>query len=105
MPGRQEGFGLVYAEAMAAGLPCVASTLDAAGEVVLDQETGLLIDPSDEDAMVAALVRLLKDDDQRQRLGSNGKRRFEENFTEEAFHERISEIISQAIGAGLRRRW
>ena len=50
MPSRQEGFGLVYAEAMAAGLPCVASTFDASSEVVLDGRTGLVVDPSDKSA-------------------------------------------------------
>jgi asparagine synthase (glutamine-hydrolysing) len=97
MPSRQEGFGLVYAEAMAAGLPCVASTCDAAGEVVLDGKTGLLVDPSDQDALAGSLLRLLQDDDYRQRLGSQGRKRFEEHFTEEKFFERARYLIRDAI--------
>lgn len=70
MPSVQEGFGLVYAEAMAAGLPCVASTCDAASEVVLDGETGLLVDPADHDALASSLLKLLQDEEYRQRLGA-----------------------------------
>jgi asparagine synthase (glutamine-hydrolysing) len=97
MPSIQEGFGLVYAEAMAAGLPCVASNCDAAGEVVLDGETGLLVDPSDHDALAGSLLKLLQDDEYRQRLGSQGRKRFEEHFTEEKFHERAWNLINEAI--------
>ncbi len=96
MPSRQEGFGLVYAEAMAAGLPCVASTCDAASEVVLDGETGLLVDPPDQDALVGSLVRLLHDDEYRRRLGTQGRRRFEEHFTEHHFHDRIWRLVDEA---------
>jgi phosphatidylinositol alpha-1,6-mannosyltransferase len=99
MPSRQEGFGLVYAEAMAAGLPCVASTCDAASEVVLDGETGLLVDPSDQHALVCSLLRLLQDDQYRQRLGLQGRKRFEEHFTEEQFHQRAWALIEGAIAA------
>jgi len=47
MPGRGEGFGIVYLEAMACGIPVVASKADASREAVLDGQLGLLADPSD----------------------------------------------------------
>ena len=47
MPGRGEGFGIVYLEAMACGVPVVASSLDASREAVLDGELGEVVDPSD----------------------------------------------------------
>jgi phosphatidylinositol alpha-1,6-mannosyltransferase len=100
MPSRQEGFGLVYLEAMAAGLPCLASTCDAASEVVVDGETGLLVDPSDQVALVAALVRLLGNHELREKLGCQGRKRFEECFTEERFHERMWELVERALQAG-----
>jgi glycosyltransferase involved in cell wall biosynthesis len=96
MPSRQEGFGLVYLEAMAAGLPCLASTCDAASEVVVDGETGLLVDPADQPAIVNALTRILRDPDLRKKLGCQGRKRFEENFTEERFHQRMWNIIEQS---------
>ena len=47
MPSRQEGFGLVYAEAMWHGLPCVGSTADAAAEVIRDGVTGVHVTYAD----------------------------------------------------------
>ncbi len=99
MPSRQEGFGLVYLEAMAAGLPCLASTCDAAREVVIDGETGLLVDPADQSAIVNALTRILRDQELRKKLGCQGRKRFEENFTEERFHQRMWKLISEAVSA------
>ena len=49
MPSRNEGFGLVYIEAMSHGVPCIASTEDAAGEVIDDGRTGFLVVPDDRD--------------------------------------------------------
>jgi len=97
MPSRQEGFGLVYLEAMAAGLPCVASPWDAAGEVVLDGQTGVLVDPSDQDALVRALTTLLSDEDLRKRLGRQGRKRFEAQFTEACFHQRFWALLEEVI--------
>jgi phosphatidylinositol alpha-1,6-mannosyltransferase len=68
MPSRQEGFGLVYAEAMWHGVPCIASTADAGGMVVRHEETGLLVPYGDVPALVAALERLLGDTALRTRM-------------------------------------
>src|SRR5690606_21951926 len=72
MPSRREGFGLVYLEAMAAGLPCVASPHDAAAEVVVDGTTGFLVAPDDRDGLASAIVRLLVDEERRRRMGGGG---------------------------------
>ncbi len=61
MPSRQEGFGLVYAEAMWHGLPCIGSTSDAAGEVIVDGETGLLVPYGNAEAIANAAGGLLGD--------------------------------------------
>ncbi|WP_158666527.1 glycosyltransferase family 4 protein [Salinibacter altiplanensis] len=47
MPGRGEGFGIVYLEAMACGVPVVASTADASREAVRDGQLGVVVDPDD----------------------------------------------------------
>jgi phosphatidyl-myo-inositol dimannoside synthase len=47
MPGRGEGFGIVYLEALACGIPVVASSADASQEAVLDGELGAVVDPDD----------------------------------------------------------
>src|SRR5262249_40520269 len=55
LPTVQEGFGLVFAEAMAAGLPVVACRAAAVPEIVEDRRTGLLVDPRRPDQLAAAL--------------------------------------------------
>lgn len=74
LPSLQEGFGIVFLEAMAAGLPIVAGRAGAVPEVVPDGEVGCLVPPRDVDALAIALVRLLRDSDRRRSLGRHGRR-------------------------------
>lgn len=97
MPSRGEGFGIVYLEAMRAGLPCVASTEDGAGDVVVDGETGILLSPDDRGAIVAALGSLLRDEERARRLGAAGRRRYEREFTYEAFRRRLGATLGAAF--------
>jgi glycosyltransferase involved in cell wall biosynthesis len=75
LPSVQEGFGLVLAEAMAAGLPVVACRAGAVPEVVADRRSGLLVAPGRPDELAAALETLLKDAGLREKLGQEGRRR------------------------------
>lgn len=75
LPSRQEGFGIVFLEAMAAGLPVVAAEAGAVPEVVRDGREALLVPPGDADALAAALIRLLRDGALRRRLGESGRER------------------------------
>lgn len=68
-----EGFGLVYLDAAAHGLPVVAHRVGGVPEAVLDGETGLLVAPGDRAALTAALARLIADPDLRGRLGAAGR--------------------------------
>jgi glycosyltransferase involved in cell wall biosynthesis len=77
LPTVQEGFGLVFAEAMAAGLPVVACRAAAVPEVVEDGRTGLLVEPRCPEGLAAALERILVDDRLRAALGAAGPRRVE----------------------------
>ncbi|MFN2633941.1 MAG: glycosyltransferase, partial [Thermoanaerobaculia bacterium] len=72
---RQEGFGIVFLEAMAASLPIVAARAAAVPELVVDGESGILVPPGDPEALAAALGRLLRDPAERRRLGDRGRRR------------------------------
>jgi len=80
MPSQQEGFGIVYAEAMWWGLPCIGTTADAAGQVIVAGETGELVPYRDVAALGRVLVRLLSDRDQATRMGEAGRRRAREHF-------------------------
>ncbi len=67
-----EGFGLVYLEAGAHGLPVVAHAIGGVPEAVLHDKTGLLVAPDDPTALTAAFARLLDDPALRRRLGAAG---------------------------------
>ncbi len=75
-----EGLGLVFLEAMAAGLPVVATRVSAVPEVVVDGETGLLVPPANEEELSAALLRLAGDAGLRARMGAAGRERVAAEF-------------------------
>lgn len=93
LPSRGEGFGLVYLEAMRAGLACLGGTGDAARDVIVDGETGVLVDPANRVALASAIVRLLATSEMRSKYGAAGRRRFEEEFTFERYCERLRAIL------------
>ena len=74
-PRRVEGFGLVYLEAAAQGVPAIASRIGAIPEVVVDGETGLVIEPADLAALEAGIKRLFEDRALLGRLGENARAR------------------------------
>ncbi len=79
---RTEAFGMVLLEAMAQGKACIATAVPGTGMawVVKHEETGLIVPPEDIGALTAAISRLAADRQLVQRLGAQGKIRFEENF-------------------------
>lgn len=72
--GRFEGFGLVYLEASAAGLPVIGTLGCGAEDAIRDGETGMLIAQDDHHALAGAAIRLLKDAALRARMGEAGRR-------------------------------
>ena len=93
MPGRGEGFGLVYIEAMRFSLPVIASVHDAAPEVNVDGETGYNVNLDFPEELPQRLIYLLANPDVALRLGENGLRRWQMNFTYSAFKGRFSPIL------------
>jgi phosphatidylinositol alpha-1,6-mannosyltransferase len=93
MPASAEGFGLVYLDAMSHRLPVIASTADAAREIVVDGETGFLIAPNDRAALADRLVKLLEDEPLRRRFGDAGYIRWRTQFSYARFQARLEEIL------------
>jgi glycosyltransferase involved in cell wall biosynthesis len=73
LPTEQEGFGIVFLEAMASSLPIIATRVAAVPEVVEDGVTALLVDPGDEAALAQTLEKLLRDPVLRTSLGNAGR--------------------------------
>ncbi|MEX2571422.1 MAG: glycosyltransferase family 4 protein [Gemmatimonadota bacterium] len=73
MPSRFEGFGMVAAEAMAAGVPLVATSAGSLPEVVNPPEGGVLVPPGDAEALAEAVAELLRDGRARRRLSQSAR--------------------------------
>jgi glycosyltransferase involved in cell wall biosynthesis len=82
-PSLFEGLCLAVIEAQAAGVPVVATAVGGIKETVVDGETGLLVPPRDQEALAAAIRRLLADPAQAGRLAGEAKRRAFERYSEE----------------------
>jgi len=90
----QEGFGIVFLEAAAAGVPQLAGRSGGAHEAVEHDVTGLVLDdPDDPDAAADALHRLLDDPDRRASMAAAGRRRAEEEFDYDVLAERLRVAI------------
>ncbi len=92
MPSLWEGFGLAAAEAMAAGLPVVATRVPGLKDVIEDRRTGILVEPGHAGALGEAIGRLLDDAELRRCMGSAGRRRIEELFSLEQMIKNYTEL-------------
>ncbi len=92
---RRETFGLSILEAMAAGIPVVATAVGGVPEVVRDGETGVLVPSGDCDAMARAIVALLRDDRRRRQLAQAGQRDARERFSPELHVPRTEAILAR----------
>jgi len=97
-PSRWEGFGLVFLEAMALGVPVISTRVSAIPEVIADGETGWLVPPDDPTAIAGALRAALSDPDGRCRRGEAGRARLEAQFTVDAMVERTLAVYREVVG-------
>ncbi|MFM7296074.1 MAG: glycosyltransferase family 4 protein [Planctomycetota bacterium] len=95
-----EGLGLVFLEAMATGLPVLATRVSAVPEVVAEGSTGLLVPPSDVEALAAGMLRLANDASLRSALGSAGRERVRRNFALERMIEETLRVYADLHPSG-----
>lgn len=91
MPGRGEGFGIVYLEALACGVPVVASAADASGEVVEGVPGAFVVDPARPDELVAAV---------REALAREGAVTCPERYAYPAFERAVHRLLDGAAAPG-----
>jgi len=97
LPAAREGFGLVVAEAMACGLPIVASNTSALPELVHDGRGGILCPLDDPGAFAAAIVRLTADPALRRAMGEYNRARIESEYTLERMVRAYRELFTEVL--------
>jgi glycosyltransferase involved in cell wall biosynthesis len=103
-PSRVDAFPTALLEAMAAGVPVVATPVGGIPEIVVPEETGLLTSRSpDAPELAAALGRLLRDDGLRATLAKGSRERFEAEFTAVRWAERLRALYDMVLSYGGRR--
>jgi glycosyltransferase involved in cell wall biosynthesis len=97
LPSLWEPFGMVLLEAMANGVPVVATDVDGVADVVVHNETGLLVPPADPRALAEAIVRLLSSPRLGQAMGKRGRERCSRVFSIEKMTQRFAAVYAAAL--------
>jgi glycosyltransferase involved in cell wall biosynthesis len=92
-----EGIPLTLIEAMATGLPCVATRVGGVPEVVIDRHTGLLAEVSNPESVAVALQALAAAPATREHMGQNGLARAKQQFDHEQMHSRYRQIYQEML--------
>ena len=98
LPTLGEGFGLVLLEAMAHRLPVVSTSTMSIPEIVVEGETGLLVQPRDSEGLSEAMGRLMKEREVAKKMGEAGFERLKEVFTIPEMVRKTEEIYAEVLG-------
>jgi glycosyltransferase involved in cell wall biosynthesis len=93
-----EGIPLAMIEAMAAGLPCVATRVGGQAEVIADGQTGLLAEPADPESTATQLARLIDNPELRRQMGEAGRKRALDLFDARTMHRSYDRIYRSMLG-------
>ncbi|MCB1211121.1 MAG: glycosyltransferase family 4 protein [Verrucomicrobiales bacterium] len=97
MPSWREPYGIAFIEAMAYGLPCIGSRIEAIPEIIDESFTGCLVEPGDADGLAATLLKLLCDRDWAGALGAAGRLKVESELNWEHVTETMLSAITEVV--------
>lgn len=94
MPSRYEGWGIAAIEAASCAKPVIGTKISGLQDAIIDGKTGILVEPENSDALVAAMEKLLSDKDLRLKMGDSG-REWARNFEWESIAEKQYEFYEE----------
>ena len=97
LPSIKQGLGTIMLEAMARGKPVIASRVGGVYGVVTDGETGLLVPPSDSDALACRILELLRDPEQAQAMGRAARQRVLADFPVSRMVEQTAALYREVM--------
>ena len=97
LPSRWEGLPRTVLEAMASGLPVVASCVDGTPEVVKESLTGFLVNPDDIDSYINKLEVLIKDKNLRIKMGKDGREKVKKYFSYNNIIKKTINLYNQIL--------
>lgn len=99
LPSFAEGIPVVLMEAMASGVPCVTTRITGIPELIRSDDEGLLVAPSDAEALADAIARLIDDPGLRARIGAAARRRVDADFHLERNTARLGSLFARHLEA------
>ena len=99
LPSLQQGLGTIMLEAMAIGKPVIASGVGGVYSVVHDNETGLVVPPSDSQALATRILELLDDPTRARSIGEKARQLVREHFSVDEMIQRTVDVYNQVIEA------
>ena len=103
VPSLEEPLGLVAIESLMAKTPVVASRTGGLQEVIMDEKTGLLVQPGNEEAIAAAVTRLARDVTLRKTLAANGYEHVQRTFSPDKLIDKVASIYHRVLTSKTRR--
>ncbi|MEX0978044.1 MAG: glycosyltransferase, partial [Pirellulales bacterium] len=95
----REGLARALPQALIAGKPVISFNVDGAREVVIDDETGVLVAPKRVDLLAEGICRLAADRALRERLGAQGRLRFTDRFRHEHMSQQLRSLYERILAA------
>jgi glycosyltransferase involved in cell wall biosynthesis len=101
LPSLYEGFGQVFLEAMASGIPCIGVRSDypkvivASEEVIVEGKTGFCVDPYSTSDLAESIVRVIRDDDVRRQMSRNARELCELKYSWSSHVQRVKRVFGQ----------